>query len=211
MRYFKEDLKNAIRHGMLVSNLAAMVAKELGEGEEVVRSVAIAGILHDIGKLRLTSHLYGRDSDTMLVEEMKYTRMHSQFSYEIAMEQGFSEDVAKMVYHHHENYNGSGYPDNLKGSDIPWGARVIRICDEYSALISKRPYRDAFSREVAFELMVEGAKNYDMDAFLAFQRILHSDEYEALHREKEYRIMKTQTLFHEIRQVRKGFALRAKQ
>lgn len=176
----EEDLADAIKHGMLVSNLASSVARELNETQDFVKEMAMAGMLHDIGKLRLCKYLYGRNKDTLVVEEMKYVRMHSTFSYEILKEEGFDESIQKMVYHHHENYDGSGYPDNLKGREIPWGARILRTCDVFAALVSKRPYRDAFEVEAAMDMMIDEVKNFDMKIFLAFQRVIFSTDFKEI-------------------------------
>lgn len=173
----REDLADAIDHGILVSNLAVMVSRELGESEEFCASIAMAGMLHDIGKLKLSKYLYGRDKDTLQIEEIKYVRMHSSFSYEILKKEGFPRKVLDAVYYHHENYDGSGYPGNLKGDTIPWSARIIRTCDVFAALVSSRPYRHAFDIETAVELMIDEVKNFDMKIFLAFQRIVHSKEF----------------------------------
>ncbi|MEG1992828.1 MAG: HD domain-containing phosphohydrolase [Acetivibrio sp.] len=173
----EEDLSDAIRHGILVSNLASSVAKELNESELFIQEIAMAGMLHDIGKLRLSKYLYGRNKDTLQIEEIKYVRMHPTFSYEILKNHDFSESIQQTVYHHHENYDGSGYPDNLKGREIPWGARIIRTCDVFAALVSKRPYREAFEVETAMELMIDEVKNFDMNIFLAFQRVIFSEEF----------------------------------
>lgn len=176
----KEDFEYAISHGIVVSNLAYYVAKELGEDEEFCRDIAMAGMLHDIGKLKLCKYLYGRKKDTLKIEEMKYVRMHSTFSYNILKDMHYSPLILSAVYHHHENYDGSGYPDNLKGKDIPWGARILRTCDVFAALISDRPYREAFDIETALELMIDEIKNFDMKVFLAFQRFINSENFEKL-------------------------------
>lgn len=176
----QEDLRDAIKHGLLVSKLASSIAFVLGESEEFIESVALAGMVHDIGKLRLSKYLYGRKKDVLVVEEMKYVRLHSTYSYEIVKREGFSEEIQQMVYHHHENYDGSGYPDNLKGRAIPWGARILRTCDVFAALVSKRPYRDAFDVDTALELMIDEVKNFDMRVFLAFQRVINDCNAEEL-------------------------------
>ncbi len=173
-----EDVQDGVKHGILVSRLASLTARELQESEEFIRQISVAGMLHDIGKLRLSKYLYGRKKDALNVEEMRYMRMHSAYSYEIAKEAGYEEVIQEMVYHHHENYDGSGYPDNLKGTDIPWGARVLRTCDVFAALVSKRPYRDAFDIETAMELMIDEIKNFDMEVFLAFQKVVNGEHRE---------------------------------
>lgn len=174
------DFKDAVDHGILVSNLAKLIARELDCSEEYCRQMAIAGLLHDVGKLRLSKYLYGRRKDTLHIEEMKYVRMHSTFSYDILKAEGYDEFILQSVYHHHENFDGSGYPDNLIGTAIPIGARILRTCDVFAALVSERPYRDAFDVDTAVELMIDEVKNFDMQIFLAFQRVVHSREFEAI-------------------------------
>lgn len=173
----KEDLTDAVDHGIVVSNLAYLLSRELGMSEEYCRDMAIAGMLHDIGKLKLSKYLYGRKKNSLRIEEMKYVRMHSTFSYDILKEHDYKEEILNAIYHHHENYDGSGYPDNLKESNIPWGARILRTCDVFAALISSRPYRKAFDIDLAMELMIDEVKNFDMEIFLAFQRVIHSQAF----------------------------------
>ena len=134
-------------------------------------------MLHDIGKLRLAEQLHKERSEAMVVEKMKYVRMHAALSRDIMKEQGFDKELLDMVYHHHENYDGSGYPANISGEDIPMGARIIRVCDVYAALISDRSYRKAFSEKVAVELMIDEARHFDMKVFLAFLKVIHSEAY----------------------------------
>lgn len=177
-----EDFKDAIKHGILVSRLVTQVCRELGESEEFIRDIVMAAMLHDIGKLRLSRYLYGRMKGALDIEAVKYMRLHARFSYEIVKENGFNEAVQEMVYYHHENYDGTGYPHNLSGEQIPWGARILHICDVFGALISKRPYRDAFDVDTAIEMMIDEIKNFDMRAFLAFQRIVNSDEFKETQR-----------------------------
>lgn len=178
------DVCYGIEHGILVSNLSYYVAKKMGCDRKFCKQMAMAGMLHDIGKLRLSDYIYGRQEDTLHVEEIKYVRMHSAFSYDILKSMGYGEPILSAVYHHHENYDGTGYPDNLKRDDIPVGARIIRVCDVYAALVSDRPYREAFDTETAMELMIDEVKNFDMEVFLAFEEVVHTIDPERL-RHKE--------------------------
>lgn len=173
-----QDLADAIDHGIIVSNLAKLVAGELGYDEVICQKISVAGMLHDIGKLKLSKYLYGRRENSLAIEEIKYIRMHAALGYEILNERGYDPFVLDAVYYHHENYDGSGYPDNLCGDQIPLGARIIRTCDVFAALVSVRPYRAAFDIETAIELMIDEVKNFDMKIFLAFQRVVHSEEFE---------------------------------
>ncbi|WP_143452721.1 HD-GYP domain-containing protein [Konateibacter massiliensis] len=170
------DMYYNLMHGMCVSNLAYEIARELGFDEGQCYEMAEAGVLHDIGKLRLSGYLYGRNEKTLGVEEMKYMRMHSKLSYDILKENQYSDFILESVLYHHENFDGSGYPENLKGNDIPLGARILRVCDVFAALISDRPYRSAFDVETAVELMIDEVKNFDMKVFLTFMRVINRDD-----------------------------------
>lgn len=178
IRIIRLSLAEEIRHGLTVSNLAFRVGKRLELPEEVCHDLAVAGFLHDIGKLELQKYIYGREEETLTIEELKYVRMHAQLGAGILKEQGYPPHIVEWVYCHHENCDGSGYPRNLTKDQIPFPARIIRVCDVFSALISRRPYRDAFDPETAVELMIDEIKNYDLKVFLAFQRVVHEESLE---------------------------------
>lgn len=169
------NLEKEIEHGIRVSNLAYQVGRQLGMEEEMCHELAVAGVLHDIGKLRLSGYIAG-EGNPLVVEEMKYVRKHPVLGYESLKDRGYSRFVLESIYYHHENYDGSGYPENLSGEEIPMGARVLRVCDVYAALTSVRPYRDGFSRETAMVMMIDEVKNFDMQVFLAFQRAIHDND-----------------------------------
>ena len=84
-----------------------------GRTQEFCYQLAIAGMLHDIGKLKLTGYINGQERDPLLIEELKYVRMHSTLGYEELKDQGYSEFVLQSILYHHENYDGTGYPSNL--------------------------------------------------------------------------------------------------
>jgi len=178
IRIFEEDVTEEVNHGIRVSNLAYYVAKNLGLYEAQCHELAMAGLVHDIGKLRVSGYLYGRDENTLRIEETKYVRMHPRLGYEILIRYDFSDFIVESILYHHENYDGSGYPENLEGDQIPIGAKVLRVCDVYAALTSNRPYRKAFDKETAVELMIDEVKNFDMKVFLAFQRTIHEEAWE---------------------------------
>lgn len=172
-RILEFDLSSELNHGMVVSNLAYAVAEELGLHKDQCYELAIAGMLHDIGKLKLTGYINGQESDPLVIEELKYVRMHSTLGYEELKGQGYSDFILESILYHHENYDGSGYPANKSGEDIPIGARILRVCDVFAALSSDRPYRKAFEMGAVMGLMIEEVKNFDMEVFLAFQRVVH--------------------------------------
>lgn len=169
------DLIDGIKHGMCVSNLTYLIAKKLGLDDEACNNLAIAGMVHDIGKLRLSSYLYGRNSNGMIIEEIRYMRMHSRLGYDILKENGYNSAICEAVLYHHENYDGSGYPDNRKAEQIPLGARIMHVADAFIALISERPYREGFDFDSAIGIMIEDVKEFDMQVFLAFMDVIHED------------------------------------
>ena len=175
-RLLEFDLSAELKHGIAVSNLVYALATELGLPHEQCYDLAIAGMLHDIGKLKLRSYINGQEKNPLVIEELKYVRMHSTLGYEELKDQDYSETVLQSILYHHENYDGSGYPSNLSGDSIPLGARILRVCDVYAALISDRPYRKAFDVSSVIELMIDEIKNFDMEVFLAFQRVVHDNK-----------------------------------
>ncbi len=176
----QDSFGEAILHGIVVSNLAYFVGKEMGFSEEQCHNLAVAGMLHDIGKLRLRSYVYEEKEAKLNIDEMRYVRLHPTLGYAILKEHGYNDDVLSAVLYHHENADGSGYPNNLKNEDIPWNARVLRVCDAFGALIANRAYRSAFDIETAQTIMIEEVKNFDMQVFLAFQKVTQSEDMHAM-------------------------------
>ncbi len=170
------DFKSGISHGILVANLSYQLALRLGVSADEAYDIKLAGLVHDVGKLELSQYLYGRNTEGLSIEEVKYMRMHSKLGYDSLKKYDFSNRVLEAVLYHHECYDGSGYPDNLKGEEIPFSARIIRVADAYAALISNRPYRKAFDYETAVDILIEENKNFDMRVFIEFQRLIHEPE-----------------------------------
>ena len=171
----ESDLEDQLDHGMIVSALCGLVAKRLGENEAFVEEIQKAGMLHDIGKLALAASIYGKGDEILDVEEVKYVRMHPMLGNEILREAGgYSKELIEYIANHHENYDGTGYPNHIAGEEIPYGARIIRVCDVFSALVSNRPYRRAFTSDTAIEMMIGEVTNFDMRVFLAFLSVVHS-------------------------------------
>ena len=175
-RLLEFDLSAELKHGIAVSNLAYALGEELGLPHQQCYDLAMAGMLHDIGKLKLRSYIHGQEKDPLVIEELKYVRMHSTLGYEELKGQGYSDFILETILYHHENYDGSGYPSNLSGKEIPLGARILRVCDVFCALSQDRAYRKAFDRRTVIELMIDEIKNFDLEVFLAFQRVIHTRE-----------------------------------
>lgn len=176
----EEDVYDTIDHGNLVGRLVCMLCEQMEYPEDFEQQVMVAAYLHDIGKLRLSKNIYGRDKNALQIEEARYMRMHASLGAEMLKECGFPEEICNAVYHHHENYDGSGYPSNLEGEKIPLEARILRVCDVFAALISERPYRKAFDMDTAVEMMIEDNKSFDMKIFLEFLKMYHTEEFHGI-------------------------------
>lgn len=175
----ERDLRDFFAHGEIVSRLAVLVAKALGCDDAFCDELAVAGMLHDIGKLELADVIYGHRDDILAVERSKYVRMHPTLGIDVLRKEGaYSEEVISFIANHHENYDGTGYPHHLEGEEIPYGARILRVCDVFSALVSNRAYRAAFSVDVAVEEMIGDVREYDMKVFLAFLKVVYGPEFE---------------------------------
>jgi len=164
-------MSQEVAHGRMVSNLAYEVGRELGYPEEQLRELTTAGFFHDIGKSELRKK-NGGEAD-LVVEEMNAVRLHPSVGCEILRRHGFSEYICDAVLHHHENYDGSGYPDNIAGEDIAEAACILRVCDVFCALTSERAYRGAYSNDEAIRMMIGEVEKYEIRVFLALQRVLH--------------------------------------
>ena len=173
--YVVNDFKSGIKHGVLVANLTYALAKEYGMSEAEAYELKVAAMVHDIGKLELSEYLYGRTNESLPEEEKKYMSMHSKISYDVLKKYDYSDNIMEVVLSHHECYDGSGYPNGLVGEDIPIGARILKVTDEFAALISDRPYRKAFDIDTAVSIMIDEVKNLDMKAFILFQRLIHEE------------------------------------
>ena len=175
------DLSKEISHGICVSNLAFKVGKTLLLDEKMCYNLAVMGLLHDVGKQEMVRNVFKRgESQILRIEEMRYIRTHPVLGYAILQEQGYPQEQIKWVLYHHENYDGTGYPSNIVGDEIPLGARILRVCDVCAALTTERPYRKAYTVEKAMEQMMAEVKNFDMRVFLALMEVVNDNKAEDL-------------------------------
>lgn len=141
MKLLKERDDYTFKHSLGVSVLAVTLGKWLGYSEESILELSIIGLLHDIGKLKIPEEIVNKPGK-LTPEEFELMKRHSLYSYEILLETGdFNEDILLGVLQHHEKINGTGYPDGLKGEEIHEYAKIIAVCDIYSALTSDRLYK----------------------------------------------------------------------
>ena len=109
--------------------------------------------------------------------------MHPVLSRDLAEKSGlYNENILKYIYYHHENEDGTGYPERLSGEDIPMGAKVLHVCDTFISLVSERPFRRAYTIDNALVIMSLEARNYDIRLFLLLIDIIHSEEFETVNK-----------------------------
>ncbi|MDO4479224.1 MAG: HD domain-containing protein [Lachnospiraceae bacterium] len=169
-RIMDYSLQEEIEHGIYVSRLAKATAQEMGLPKDLVYEISIAGLLHDIGKLCV--HI-DNPENLLITQEMKYVRSHARLSWHFLYERDYSLNILDTVLHHHENYDGTGYPHGQRGEEIHIGARIVRVCDVFAALTTDRPYRSQFSKNDAISMMIEEIQHFDLEVFLHFQRVIH--------------------------------------
>ena len=158
-------------HSERVASISASIAEALGLPSKEIRKIYWAGILHDVGKIFVPQEIINKP-DKLTDEEFELMKQHSVKSYELVKEIKGLEDIAKIVRHHHERWDGKGYPDGLKGEEAPLGARIIAVADAYDAMTSERPYRRALTPQEALEEIVKGSgTQFDPNIVNAFLKV----------------------------------------
>ena len=151
---------------------ASALAKTLGMSDVDTQAVKTAALLHDIGKLGVPEHILAKPGP-LTPDEFQKVRMHPQIGADILGAVPFPYPVAPLVLHHHERWDGRGYPDGLKGEEIPLGARILCLVDYFDALTSDRPYHKPLPVDQAADLIQsEAGKALDPNAVETFLRIL---------------------------------------
>ena len=141
-------------HSVRVAEFAASIASKLGRTEEEVERVRLAGRLHDIGKIVIPSRILAKEGP-LTPGEIDQVRQHVVVGYQILSPLPHLDEVARFVRHHHERWDGRGYPDGLAGTAIEWGARILAGAEVYDALTTARPYQEPMSPEAAVMRMGE--------------------------------------------------------
>ncbi|MDQ3778542.1 MAG: diguanylate cyclase, partial [Actinomycetota bacterium] len=142
-------------HSSRVADLAAWIAERLGLDPEQVELTRLAGSLHDLGKLAIPEEIL-RKRGPLTESERLLLERHTQIGHRMLDSLGV-EPVADWVLHHHERWDGMGYPDQLSGDDIPLGARIIFVADAYDAMTSSRAYRGRLTPRAAVDELRRGA------------------------------------------------------
>src|SRR5579859_5292252 len=148
-------------HLKRVQTYAVQIGKDLGLNESELNAIRAASLLHDIGKLAVPEHILSKPG-RLTPEEFEKMEIHPAVGSEILNRVQFPYPVVPIVRSHHEKWDGTGYPDGLRGHEIPIGARILSVVDCFDALTSERPYRRALSPEDAMKhLRSEAGRSYD--------------------------------------------------
>ncbi len=176
------DAKDEVTHGHIrrVQAAAVGLARELGvTDEQTIKAIEAAALLHDTGKIAVPEHILNKPGK-LTAAEFEKMKLHAPIGAEILSSIDFPYPVVPIVRHHHESWDGTGYPDGLSGTDIPLGARILSVVDCFDALTSDRPYRSRMSNEEAIRILLERrGRMYDpaiVDAFvLAHERLMPAE------------------------------------
>jgi putative nucleotidyltransferase with HDIG domain len=142
-------------HSARVMEYAVLIAQKLGLPEEEIESLRYAAILHDIGKIGVRGIVLNNPNG-LTGEEYDEIKKHPVVGEGIIQPIELLQPIRPFIKHHHEWYNGKGYPDGLSGENIPLGARILAVADAYDAMKSDRPYRKALTEETAIQELKRG-------------------------------------------------------
>ncbi len=145
-----------VGHSQRVATLAQRLAGALGLPENEQEYIRMAGLLHDIGKIGIREAVINKPGP-LTPAEYAHIQTHPLISERILVPVAELNGALRMIRNHHEHWDGSGYPDGLKGLEIPVGARILTIADAYDAMTSQRPYRPPLPHEVALREIEKGA------------------------------------------------------
>jgi HD-GYP domain-containing protein (c-di-GMP phosphodiesterase class II) len=164
------DLNTGI-HSTRLAEWAIRVARRLGIPESDLYQIEVAALLHDIGKIGIPDAILKKERK-LTDEERALMNKHPEYSWSILRMFSGLEKASLYALHHHESYNGAGYPGGLKGAEIPIGSRIVSVIDAYDAMISNRCYRKGLSHEEAVKrLMGGGGTQFDPNVVQTFIEI----------------------------------------
>jgi PAS domain S-box-containing protein/putative nucleotidyltransferase with HDIG domain len=164
-------------HQKRVSRLAVAIAGELGLPQEMIENIRIAATLHDIGKIYVPAEILSKPGSLTDIET-NIVKVHPQASYDILKKIELPRSIALVALEHQERFDGSGYPQGLKGNDIIIEARVVAVADTLEAMMFRRPYREASGLENALhEIEIQKGILYDPEVVDAVQRLFRDKRF----------------------------------
>ncbi|MGA9570670.1 MAG: HD domain-containing phosphohydrolase [Candidatus Acidiferrales bacterium] len=160
-------------HCERLAEMSARMGERLGVPEEQIKALRRAGVVHDIGKVAVPDSILLKPGP-LTSDESKVMQKHPVVGERICAPLKTFRLVLPIIRHHHEKHDGSGYPDGLAGDEIPLTARILQLSDVYDALTTDRPYKVAFTPEVALDLMEDEAGRgwWDQGLFEAFREMI---------------------------------------
>jgi putative nucleotidyltransferase with HDIG domain len=157
-------------HSDRVARVAVRLAQEMGCGPEVLKNIYLAGLLHDIGKIGIDDNVL-RKPGKLTDAEFEHVKQHTEIGHRILRDLRNISSVLPVVLHHHESWDGRGYPYGLVGESIPFLARIVAVADAYDAMASDRPYRTGMPDERLDQIIRDGAdQQWDPQVVAAFFR-----------------------------------------
>jgi putative two-component system response regulator len=166
-------------HCQRLAGLAHLLATEAELDPVSIKGVVFGALLHDIGKIGVSDGILKKPG-ALTDDEWIEMRRHPIIGEQICRPLASSRDFAPIVRHHHERWDGGGYPDRLKGEEIPIGARIVGLVDAFDAIIHDRPYRDAGSTESAMvEIAAQSGHHFDPDLVERFAAIAERNDLNA--------------------------------
>ena len=162
-------------HSDRVSAYSVLIGEKLGLSEKELKDLRIGGLFHDIGKIGVPDMILQKDTK-LTDDEYSQIKNHPTIGVHILSTANIFSDILPIVNHHHEKYDGNGYPSKLKGENIPYLARIAAVSDSFDAMTSIRPYRSSLSLEVATEEIRKNlGTQFDPEIGQAFLDILEND------------------------------------
>jgi putative nucleotidyltransferase with HDIG domain len=162
-------------HSDRVSEYSVLIGEKLGMSEEELRILRIGGLFHDIGKIGIPDAILLKESK-LTDDEYSQIKNHPTIGAHILQNATIFKDMLPIVKHHHEKYDGTGYPGRLKGEDIPFMARIAAVADTFDAMTSKRSYRDPLSLDIVkAEIEKCSGSQFDPEIAKVFLDILNND------------------------------------
>ncbi|GAB6154099.1 hypothetical protein JCM17380_28490 [Desulfosporosinus burensis] len=137
-------------HSVLVTKYAVMLGLRLGLSQEEIKQLRIGSLLHDIGKIGISDDILLKPS-TLTEDEYDRIKKHPEIGAQILEPAKALDSIIPITLHHHEHYDGQGYPRGLRGEEIPLAARIVSLADAFEAMTSGRPYRRAMTLQTSFE------------------------------------------------------------
>ena len=137
-------------HSLRVTEIAVLIARDMGLHEDRVRMIHEAAYLHDIGKVGIPDRVLNK-AGRLTREEMRYMQAHPRIGYNVLSRLPLFKDIAEIVLCHHERWDGLGYPAGMQGEEIPLESRIIAVADAFDAITSDRPYRKGQSLEFGIQ------------------------------------------------------------